>query len=143
MAKLVRSVATGQLQVKISGPKLDRYIAQLESEATKKAADVTVDRIKRYIVQAGRVRTGRMLRSVRARKVPGTSNPTMYRVTVDVPYYKYQNFGVRPFTAKPGKFLVFTPKGGRGVVFAKKVKGFKGGHFSERARDALSLRDFT
>jgi alpha-L-arabinofuranosidase len=50
--------------------------------------------------------------------------------------------GIGPVFARPGHFLVFTPKGSATVVFAKRTSGFPGGHFFRDARRDIHLDDF-
>ena len=134
--------AKARLQVKIDDVAADLYIRNLETKAAMKAATVTRQRIMQNIVSQGRVNTGRMLHSVNVRPDPRPRGKASFVVSVDVPYYKFQNYGTRAHGPVTAKFLVFTPKGSNRVVFAKRVRGIEPGHFSEKARADLTVKDF-
>lgn len=121
-----------------------RLTHQVTEEAARRAAEKTRLRIIRSILVQGRVRTGDMARSIIIEPiVPYNPKRAGFKVGSNLFYYHYQNDGVRPFgPIKPGGVLVFIPKGGTHVVFARHVKGFPGGHFSEDAVRALRAKDF-
>lgn len=112
----------------VVGPMIDR--------AAYRAAQKMRGRAIANIQRLGRIDTGAMVGRMQVRKAPSASATTArYTVSSTVPYAKFQEVGVRPFGPRRARFLVFTPKGGGGVVFAKRVRGFPGGHF---LRDALA-----
>jgi hypothetical protein len=116
-------------------------LIRTNGEACRRAASRTVTRVRQNIIASGRVNTGRMLGSVSARvAVPGIR--TTWKVSVNEPYTIYQEKGIGPVTARPGGFLVFTPKGSSTVVFAKRTRGFEGAHFLEKALRDLRVRDY-
>ena len=129
-------------QVKL---KLNRQaMAQVKQEAgqtaTRRAAEATVRRTRANITRKGRVDTGKMLSSVKARPSPSGNDPG-YAVGSDLSYFDYQEKGTRGHTMPRGKFMVFRGRGGT-LVFARSVKGVKAGHFMRDALAALSERDF-
>lgn len=121
-----------------------RLTHQVCEESARRAAEKTRLRIIQSIIVQGRVRTGNMARSIVIEPiVPYSPKRVGFKVGSNLFYYHYQNDGVRPFgPLKPGGVLVFTPKGASHVVFARWVKGFPGGHFSEAAVRGLRAKDF-
>lgn len=54
------------------------------------------------------------------------------RVYSPSPVARYQNNGTKGAVAKPGKVLVFKPKGSSDFVYTKRTRGVKALHFMER-----------
>lgn len=102
------------------------------------------DRAKDNIKKAGRVDTGRMRNSMNYVLKQQTRTTISYEIGARVPYGIFQEEGVKgPIYPRRTKFLRFKPKGAKGFVFAKKVKGFKGAHFLADALKSLKITDAT
>lgn len=76
-----------------------------------------------------------MLRSVNMRP-----NSDGYVVGSHLEYFDFQDQGTRGHTMPPGRVMVFQGKGGA-LVFARKVRGVKAGHFLRDAYRSLSQSD--
>jgi hypothetical protein len=116
-------------------------LSRVSNDAALKAARVTQMRVQRNMLLSGRTKTGAMMRSVEIQQ-QSTGPRTRYRVHSDLFYTGFQEDGIGPVFARPGHFLVFTPKGSATVVFAKRTSGFPGGHFFRDARRDIHLDDF-
>lgn len=109
----------------------------------RKGAEKTRDRARENLTAAGRIRTGKLRKSIRARKKSVTATGVVtYTVGSDLDYASYQEFGIGPVHAKPGNVLVFKPKGSSVVIFRPRTSGFKGAHYLAKAYRALRLDDF-
>lgn len=117
-----------------------RRVMERKAEAmVARAASVTQMRVKEGIALTDRIRTGRMLNGIEARRIA----PLLYQVRSDEPYARYQEFGRGPVRPVRAKALRFVPKGANHYVFAQYVRADPGGGFFQRAMRSLSLRDFT
>lgn len=101
-------------------------------------------RAKRVEAKAKRltpVNTGRLRASI-GTTLTKVNGEVTARVGTNVKYGKWVHDGTgiygprkTPITPKGGKFLVFTPRGSKDVVFARSVRGMRGRAF---LKDALS-----
>jgi hypothetical protein len=89
-----------------------------------------------------RIDTGLLRSSISVRPVTVNGLPAV-RIGTGVHYARYVHDGTGVYgprgamiRAKRGKLLVFTPKGGRGKVFARKVRGMRGNPFLKSALSA-------
>lgn len=128
-----------QVRVRLKDGAMVAAVERLGSTMTLRAARAAQEEARWNIAKHGRNRTGAMSQGIKIEKI----GAMRYRVIATEPYSIFQEKGVRPFSAKPGKFLVFMPKGGTSLVFAKRVKGFKGIHFMRDAMRSLRKEDFT
>jgi hypothetical protein len=83
-----------------------------------------------------------MIHGVQVRKISTKPLDAIYEVASTAPYTRFQNDGTAAHGPVRARFMVFTPKGGGGLVFAKWVRGVTGAHFMEKAVDKVSLPDF-
>lgn len=111
-------------------------------EAALRAAQMTQLRVRNNIRASGRVRTGALVKSIKIWPTTKAKMGASYSVGSSLHYAMFQEKGVGPFGPVKAKFLRFIPKGGTTFVFAKRVKGFPGAHFFEKALQQLNLRDF-
>lgn len=116
-------------------------LSRVSNDAAFKAAKVTQMRVQRNMLLSGRTKTGAMMRSVEI-QTQQVGPRSRYRVHSDLYYTGFQEEGIGPVHARPGGFLVFIPKGSPTVVFAKRTKGFPGGHFFRDAQASIHLDDF-
>jgi hypothetical protein len=131
-----------RVTVKFKGPvKADR-VADISKRAALKATRRTQGRIQRNIRAAGRIDSGRMLQSVTIRREPSHRLAPTFSVGARTPYAAYQEYGTRAHGPKRAPVMVFRPKGGRGFVFAKWVRGVKAAHFVRDAVRRLTSKDF-
>lgn len=107
-------------------------------ESANRAASITARRARRATWAAQRVKTGALARSYTSRKM----TMAHYKVYSPLFYADYQEWGVGPFGPKTKPRLVFVPKGGSAVVFAKHVKGFPAGGMLHTALGQLNVGDF-
>lgn len=110
--------------------------------SAKRAANVWLGRARSNLSAAGRMDTGKLYASLKVTDI--TANPMVpeFLVGSDLEYAIYQEKGTNGARARPGGFLVFTPKGSSKLVFAKKVRGFAGAHYLENAVAAASISDY-
>lgn len=112
--------------------------------ATQRAAARTRDRARTNITRAHRVDTGAMRQSANYFRKRVSRGEITYEVRLQTFYSMWQEEGVKgPIYPKRAKFLRFKPKGSNTFVFAKKVNGFKGGHFLKNALGDLKASDFS
>lgn len=120
--------------------------AAFVSRSTSEAAQRGGQRLKGYLAQeisaSGRVDTGRM-RDDWTVQVRERGSRSVAEVVSNVPYTTYQDQGIGPVRARPGRVLRFRPKGMAGYIFRPRTRGFPGAGFMQRAIRRLSPRDFT
>lgn len=126
-----------KLKVKIDRAKLERMKVKFSLEATRNVAMAGRRKARTIITQEGRKDTGEMWNGVQVEQVGRTG----HRLVSKADHSIFQEKGVKPFSAKPGKVLVFKDHKTQTLVFTKKVKGFDGIHFMERAMKSLKARD--
>ena len=114
----------------------------LGGRAVRRAATTTARRARENVVRAGRVRTGKMRDTIKAGKAVRHGSRVRIQVNSGVPYSVYQEYGIGPVVPIRAKALRFVPKGGGGVVFAKRTRGFPGAFFMRDALRALNVQDF-
>lgn len=131
-----------RVQVTLSPRSMRKLGDDVTSELARKAALTTKARLQGYIRAQGRVRTGAMVRSIRTSPRRSGPNRTSYSVTSGLLYTKWQNDGIGLVVARPGGVLRFKPKGSNVFIFRPRTKGFTGGHFFEKAQNAIRLTDF-
>lgn len=129
----------GTIKVHLDRATLRALGVKYAAETSERGAKQAEMKARRYIIQGGRIRTGEMLRKVKAEP---TVNPTTWRVTAAAEHSWYQEKGVRPFQASRGKVLRFQPKGSGVFIFRPRSKGFQGIHFMKKAVDGLTMQDF-
>lgn len=130
-----------RFKIKIRQPAVRRVQVETSNKTSRKAADKTQDRVRQNMRKKGRVRTGAMVASVRTTPLQ-VGVQTWYRVHSDLDYTVYQEEGVGPQFARHGKVMRFQPKGSGVFVFARRTKGFKGGHFFRDAYRDVRVQDF-
>lgn len=122
--------------IRVVGPKAD--------QAAYRAAQTTRGRAVSNIRQLGRVDTGAMITNLQVRKAAESSPlDARYEVSSPVKHTRFQEFGTKAHGPARAPFMVFTPKGGGRVVFAKWVRGVTAGRFLRNAIEALRTGDFT
>lgn len=101
---------------------------------SRKAANRAQRYTKEEIVRSGRVRTGRMVKSVYVRPTRGIGKErTTYAVGSSLDYFTYQNQGFGPIVAKRAKALKITLRNGV-VLFRKRTtRPVAPGHFLQKA----------
>lgn len=108
----------------------------------RRAAEKTRDRARRNLVSAGRMDTGRLYRSIRARKSRAKGTTVTWNVGTPLQYGLYQEKGIGPVTPVKAKALRFKPKGSNVFVFAQRTKGFSGAFYLKRAYQSIKVSDF-
>ena len=112
--------------------------------ATQRAAARTRDRARTNITRAHRSDTGKMRQSANYFRKRVSRGAIIYEVRLQTFYSRWQEEGVKgPIYPTAAKVLRFKPKGKKNFVFAKKVNGFKGGHFLKDALGDLRPSDFS
>lgn len=99
-------------------------------------------RAQQNVTAAGRVHTGGMRNSIRARRVRADGDGALWEVGSNRKHTIFQEKGTRAHGPVTAKFLVFTPKGSGTVVFAKWVRGVKAAHFLRDAINSATVSDF-
>lgn len=132
MAKVRSNISRGAT-IKVVGPMAD--------QAAYRAAQAMRGRAISNIRSSGRIDTGRMVAGLQVRRLTAVGGVVAYAVYSDVPYAVYQEFGTAAHGPKVADFMVFTPKGGGGVVFAKWVRGVTPAYFMTRALNAAKASD--
>lgn len=113
----------------------------------ERAAYSAAQKARGYVISeirsAGRIHTGKMIAGVQARKVASGPLTRSFEVSSSAPYTMFQNAGTRAHGPRRAQFMVFTPKGGSGLVFAKWVRGVTAARFMEKGLARLRVSDFT
>ncbi|WKW87065.1 hypothetical protein SEA_NICOLE72_28 [Microbacterium phage Nicole72] len=121
-------------------------VIQAVGPIAERAAYLGAQKARGYVMseiqKSGRVDTGRMIAGMQVRKVASGPLVRRFEVSSSAPYTLFQNAGTRAHGPRSAEFMVFTPKGGGGVVFAKWVKGIQGAHFMEKGLARVRAADF-
>lgn len=146
MAKIGRA-GLGQgryttVRITMNRAAITRLTGQIADDSAHRAALATQARVKANITAAGRIRTGRMLDSIRVVKDRTTDTSVTYEVRSRLSYTRYQEDGIGPVVAKRGSVLRFQPKGSAVFIFRPRTRGFEGAHFFRDAHAAIRLGDF-
>lgn len=126
------------VQVTLDKSKLNPFLVNVTEASAGRAAVRVRDRARANAP----VRTGKLRDSIRFRTKTRTQDLTVIEVSSNVPYAKYQEYGIGPVHAAPGGILRFQPKGMSAFIFRPRTKGFKGKHFMRDAYRSISLSDF-
>lgn len=129
-----------EFRLTIDYPKLNAVAEESARGAVERAGERTVEQARTNLEPHNR--TGDLSRSLASRLVHSDENGAQVTVGSDLDYATYAEEGRGPITAKPGKRLVFMPRGSRTLVFATKVKAAKGIRYLRRAYEALQESDF-
>ena len=132
----------GQVKITIDEAAVVRVVGGAAAEAAARAAQVTMRRAQQNIRALGRVQTGQMVGTMSAWPEGGDGLRPAFRVGSAAEHTAYQEFGTRGSVARPGKFLVFKPKGSSAFVFAKKTRPVRPGRFMQNALEALQVSDY-
>lgn len=121
-------------------------VIEVVGPIAERAAYLAAQKARGYIIseiqKAGRIDTGRMIAGLQVRKVATGPLVRRFEVSSSAPYTMFQNDGTRAHGPRRANFMVFSPKGGGGVVFAKWVKGIQGAHFMEKGLARVRAGDF-
>lgn len=120
---------------------IERLLRGTSATAARKGAEKTKARVQANIRASGRVRTGKMHDSIEVVLVE-EGRVTTYAVRSTLDYTYYQEEGIGPVVARPGKVLRFQPKGSAVFIFRPRTKGFAGAHFFRNAMREMKLSDF-
>lgn len=133
----------GEVRLRIDHAAMRAQVGNLTAEALRKAGEISRKRYSDNIRAAGRVDSGEMADSVEVRDVPGR-DPLSPAVAIGtpVPYAKYQEYGTRAHGPVNAKVLRFRPKGAKGFVFAKWVRGVTPAKFAQKTLDEIRPSDF-
>jgi hypothetical protein len=134
------NINSGKLQVKILA---------ISREAGYRAAQRITLRARASIIGQGRYDTGEMMSGFIIRDVTRAPARPTWRISNTSPHFPYQelgtprdNPGIGFIYPRNGTFLVFTPRGASGPVFARKVRGVRPGNFLRNAVKATLVKDF-
>lgn len=118
-------------------PRAAAIIGGMADAGAYRAAQAMRGRAMANIRRLGRIDTGRMINGLQVRKrATGELTPS-YEVASTARYTVFQEAGTRDHGPVRATHLVFVPKGGNAVVFAKRVRGVTAGHFmADALRDA-------
>ena len=130
------------IEVKLDAGKVNTVVGGHTQDAARRAAEQTAMRAENNIRSAGRIDTGEMISGITISEV--TSHPLMasFQIESTAEHSGYNEFGTRAHGPRRARFMVFTPKGGRGPVFAKWVRGIEGIHFMQDAVDSVRVSDY-
>lgn len=122
-------------------------VIEVVGPIAERAAYLAAQKARGYVIseiqKAGRIDTGRMIAGMQVRKVASGPLLRRFEVSSSAPYTMFQNDGTRAHGPRRADFMVFSPKGGGGLVFAKWVKGVTGAHFMERGLARVRAADFS
>lgn len=135
--------ATVLVRVEIEQTLVERQVGPILEKATLKAALISVKRVQANIRKKRRVDTGGMIRGIKQRPTRNQKLRPAREVYSTSKHFRFQNEGTRGSVARPGKWLVFKPKGSGTFVFAKKTRPIKPGYFMRDAAKAIRPSDFT
>lgn len=117
-------------------------VGPIAERAAYKAAQKARGHIISEIRAAGRVNTGKMIAGMQVRTVASKPLVRRFEVSSSAHYTMFQNAGTRAHGPRRAEFMVFTPKGGSGLVFAKWVKGVTAARFMEKGLARVRASDF-
>jgi hypothetical protein len=118
------------------GP-MNQIVGGITDKAAYRAAQKMRGRVQKNIHAKGRVDTHAMVNGIQVRVLAKAGLGAAYQVYSTATYTAFQEYGTRAHGPRVAKVMVFTPKGGGGLVFAKWVRGVTPGHFFRDAmRDA-------
>lgn len=130
------------------GPMI-QVVGDLTDASAYRAAQNVRGRVLSNIRRSGRINTGRMIAETQARRVGrGEALVRTYEVASTARsrdgfnYPDAQENGTRGHGPRTAAAMVFVPKGGSGVVFAKWVRGVTPGHFFRDAYASCTVTDF-
>lgn len=122
-------------------------VVRVVGPAADAAAYRAAQRVRGYamanIQRTGRIDTGRMIAGLQVRRTSGTAIVSRYKVYSSAPYTIYQENGTRAHGPRRAPFMVFVPKGGTQLVYARWVRGVTPAHFMRDAFERASVSDFT
>ena len=128
MAKIKSTISKGAT-IQVIGPMVDG--------AAYRAAQAMRGRAMANIRASGRIDTGGMIAGLQVRVLSRGGLAVAYQVYSAASYTVFQEFGTRAHGPRVASAMVFTPKGGGGVVFATWVRGVTPAYFMTNAlRDA-------
>lgn len=104
------------------------------TEALKRAVNKASLTIEREAKARAPRRTGTLARSIHTELATSSIHAVTGKVGTNLSYAVHQEYGVRPFGVRRAKALRFNV-GGK-VVFAKRVRGFKGRFYFKGAIEA-------
>lgn len=133
---------SSQVKLTLYHANISRLTSKVTSESSRRAAEKTKKAIQSEIVASGRMDTGAMHRSIEVSPVAQSPEKSSFKVGSSKDYFKYQDQGIGPVTAKSGKVLAFSPKGMSATIFRPRTRGFPGAQFLRKARARLSVRDW-
>lgn len=131
------------VKITIHRGKVIEVVGPIAERAAYLAAQKARGHVISEIQKAGRIDTGRMIAGMQVRKVASGPLLRRFEVSSSAPYTMFQNDGTRAHGPRRADFMVFSPKGGGGLVFAKWVKGVTGAHFMERGLARVRAADFS
>lgn len=135
--------STVSVKVVLNPALLNPFLVDVTNASARRAAGRVKVRAGLNVMAAGRVRTGALAAGFTMRKVDSIQpHTTTYQVSSTIPYAGFQEEGIGPQQAAPGKVFRFKPKGSGIFVFARRTRGFKGGHFLRNAYRVLTTGDF-
>lgn len=128
MARIKTSIRKGAV-IQVVGPMIDA--------AGYRAAQKMRGRVMANIHSSGRIDTGKMVQGMQVRTIARSGTAVAYQIYSTAFYTVFQELGTKAHGPKVAQAMVFTPKGGSGVVFAKWVRGVTPAYFMRNAyRDA-------
>jgi hypothetical protein len=130
------------VKITLNQGQVNAMLAQTVVPATRKAGERTVMRARNNLAAKGRRRTGRLSASINAKVISANPHLPMVEVGSYLDYAIYQERGIGPVHAKPGRVLRFQPKGGGAFIFRPRTRGFSGAFFLRDAARQISVDDF-
>ena len=136
-------MASSRVSTRLYRSALASIAGDLSRRAAQNAARETARRARVNVIRAGRWDTGKLANSMTVEESP-TSSPQRprFRVRPNVPYAGFQEHGTRAHGPVRAPCMVFRPKGGGGLVFAKWVRGVTPARFMRQALDSIRTTDF-
>lgn len=131
-----------RVRLRLDHGKLTATVGPMARSSARKAAGVSVRRVRANILADGLVDSGDMLAGVQQRDVPSPAMFPKVAVGSPAPHVKFPEFGTRAHGPVRASRLRFTPKGSGRVVYAKWVRGVRPRRFMRRALDAIRPTDF-
>lgn len=128
--------------VRINKAKANAAVTAMSQAAVMRGANRYRERVRREILQEGRVNTGEMMQRIDVRPLPPRPGVAQAVVSPRTKHFVYQDRGTRGAQARKGGALVFRPKGSAVLVFAKNVRGVTAGRFLAKARAKMKAQDF-
>jgi len=134
-------MARVEVEVNWDHSRLNAFLVRATSRVAGRYAWRVASQAKTNLIVADRIRTGNLLRSIKAEKINGDKVSSEWTVGTDVFYSKWQEEGRGPVFPIRAKVLRFKPKGSNVYIFRPYAGPAEGAHYLENAVKIVNITD--